>query len=85
MDQIQRMINKTTVERLNAMEASKTCDEKSVEFAELDRRLQALAVLMLHYCAALQVLSQFIACRYSDRYDNVACARKFFYHVQAVS
>uniref|UniRef100_F1KQD4 PDZ domain-containing protein 8 n=1 Tax=Ascaris suum TaxID=6253 RepID=F1KQD4_ASCSU len=54
MDQIQRMINKTTVERLNAMEASKTCDEKSVEFAELDRRLQALAVLMLHYCAALQ-------------------------------
>uniref|UniRef100_A0A914ZNF7 PDZ domain-containing protein 8 n=1 Tax=Parascaris univalens TaxID=6257 RepID=A0A914ZNF7_PARUN len=54
MDQIQRMINKTTAERLKAMEASKTCDEKNDEFAELDRRLQALAVLMLHYCAALQ-------------------------------
>ncbi|VDM46541.1 unnamed protein product [Toxocara canis] len=54
MDHIQRIINKTTAERLSAMEMSKTSDEESSEFAALDRRLQALAVLMLHYCAALQ-------------------------------
>ena len=30
--------------------------EENAEFAALDNRLQALAVLMLHYCSGLQVM-----------------------------
>lgn len=55
VDRIQCAINKTTAERLNALEEWKgTSVTESSEFSALDDRLQALAVLMLHYCAALQ-------------------------------
>ncbi len=64
IDRIQEEINETTNERLAVMKLAKvastvatTSDAKSElsdEFNRLDDRLQALAVLMLHYCAGLQ-------------------------------
>ncbi|VDM97177.1 unnamed protein product [Thelazia callipaeda] len=55
MEKIRSIIHQTTVERLSVMESERdaqSCD--SVKFILLENRLQALAVLMLHYCAALQ-------------------------------
>uniref|UniRef100_A0A183D175 DUF4371 domain-containing protein n=1 Tax=Gongylonema pulchrum TaxID=637853 RepID=A0A183D175_9BILA len=62
IEKIQKIISQTTVERLRALECMK--DENthltgSDSFAKLDDRLQALAVLMLHYCAALQNCIEF--------------------------
>lgn len=56
MEKIRSIIHQTTVERLNVMKNMKdTQSSGSLNFAVLEDRLQALAVLMLHYCAALQV------------------------------
>lgn len=50
------MIHQTTIERLNVMKSMKnTQSSGSLNFSVSEDRLQALAVLMLHYCAALQV------------------------------
>uniref|UniRef100_A0A914VZQ2 PDZ domain-containing protein 8 n=1 Tax=Plectus sambesii TaxID=2011161 RepID=A0A914VZQ2_9BILA len=60
IDKIQEEINETTRVRLVAMNSAKAATsqaertEMTVEFNRLDDRLQALAVLMLHYCAGLQ-------------------------------
>ncbi|VDO25194.1 unnamed protein product [Onchocerca flexuosa] len=56
MEKIRSIIHQTTVERLNVMKNMKDIQSSgSLSFAVLEDRLQALAVLMLHYCAALQV------------------------------
>ncbi|VDM22509.1 unnamed protein product [Wuchereria bancrofti] len=55
MEKIRNVIHQTTIERLNVMKNMKNTRSGSVNFAVLEDRLQALAVLMLHYCAALQV------------------------------
>uniref|UniRef100_A0A8R1TV23 Uncharacterized protein n=1 Tax=Onchocerca volvulus TaxID=6282 RepID=A0A8R1TV23_ONCVO len=55
MEKIRSIIHQTTVERLNVMKNMKDIQSTgSLNFAVLEDRLQALAVLMLHYCAALQ-------------------------------
>ncbi|EJW84943.1 hypothetical protein WUBG_04145, partial [Wuchereria bancrofti] len=54
MEKIRNVIHQTTIERLNVMKNMKNTRSGSVNFAVLEDRLQALAVLMLHYCAALQ-------------------------------
>lgn len=63
MEKLQKIIDQTTVERLHAIESMKDGGAQAAgsdNFAKLEDRLQALAVLMLHYCAALQV------CLYSE-------------------
>ncbi|EFO21702.2 hypothetical protein LOAG_06782 [Loa loa] len=56
MEKIRSIIHHTTVERLDVMKNMKdTQSSGSINFAVLENRLQALAVLMLHYCAALQI------------------------------
>lgn len=52
MEKIRNVIHQITIERLNVMKYTRS---GSINFAVLEDRLQALAVLMLHYCAALQV------------------------------
>ncbi|MCP9265895.1 hypothetical protein DINM_021306 [Dirofilaria immitis] len=55
MEKIRVIIQQTTAERLNVMKNMKGIQGSgSHNFAVLEDRLQALAVLMLHYCAALQ-------------------------------
>ncbi|CAB3410067.1 unnamed protein product [Caenorhabditis bovis] len=51
IDRIQAAIRETKDDRLSVMQNG---GEESVKFQGLDERLQALAVLMLHYCSALQ-------------------------------
>nr|CDP94793.1 Bm2906, isoform e [Brugia malayi] len=51
MEKIRNVIHQITIERLNVMKYTRS---GSINFAVLEDRLQALAVLMLHYCAALQ-------------------------------
>ncbi|VDN55658.1 unnamed protein product [Dracunculus medinensis] len=55
IDRIQKIIDKTTAERLKLITNLKSPPQKRDEFNIIDDRLQALAMLMLHYCAALQV------------------------------
>ncbi|KAK0416254.1 hypothetical protein QR680_012379 [Steinernema hermaphroditum] len=52
IDKIQTAINETTAERRVVLQ-SKTGDD-SDEFQKIEIKLQALALLMLHYCAGLQ-------------------------------
>ncbi|CAI5448518.1 unnamed protein product [Caenorhabditis angaria] len=52
IDRIQTAIRETKDDRLNVMQNGG--GETSARFQGLDERLQALAVLMLHYCSALQ-------------------------------
>uniref|UniRef100_A0A0N5A8G6 PDZ domain-containing protein 8 n=1 Tax=Syphacia muris TaxID=451379 RepID=A0A0N5A8G6_9BILA len=53
---IKAIIDKTTSERMKLLKNSDgSVTEGNPEFTALDNRLQALAVLMLHYCSALQV------------------------------
>ncbi|PIO74840.1 hypothetical protein TELCIR_03135 [Teladorsagia circumcincta] len=54
IDRIQLAIRETKDGRLEAMKKDGTEGKTSGTFEGLDERLQALAVLMLHYCAALQ-------------------------------
>ncbi|CAI2350613.1 unnamed protein product [Caenorhabditis sp. 36 PRJEB53466] len=51
IDRIQAAIRETKDDRLSVMQNG---GETSAKFQGLDERLQALAVLMLHYCSALQ-------------------------------
>ncbi|VDD93252.1 unnamed protein product [Enterobius vermicularis] len=52
---IKTIIDTTTSERLKLLkESNGLASEGNPEFTALDERLQALAVLMLHYCSALQ-------------------------------
>ncbi|KAF1756916.1 hypothetical protein GCK72_013370 [Caenorhabditis remanei] len=51
IDRIQTAIRETKDDRLSVMQNG---GEASSKFQGLDERLQALAVLMLHYCSALQ-------------------------------
>ncbi|CAL2039721.1 unnamed protein product [Caenorhabditis brenneri] len=51
IDRIQTAIRETKDNRLNVMQNG---GESTAKFQGLDERLQALAVLMLHYCSALQ-------------------------------
>ncbi|KJH45042.1 phorbol esters/diacylglycerol binding domain protein [Dictyocaulus viviparus] len=53
IDLIQLAIKETKDGRLNAL-MKDGAENKSSVFKRLDERLQALAVVMLHYCAALQ-------------------------------
>ncbi|CAJ0928923.1 unnamed protein product, partial [Mesorhabditis belari] len=57
IDRIQKAIHETKTGRLEAMsglQSNENRNENAESFEGLDERLQALAVLMLHYCAALQ-------------------------------
>lgn len=54
IDRIQTAIRETKDDRLSVMQSGGEVSESSSKFQGLDERLQALAVLMLHYCAALQ-------------------------------
>ncbi|KAK6023783.1 phorbol esters/diacylglycerol binding domain protein, partial [Ostertagia ostertagi] len=54
IDRIQLAIRETKDGRLEAMKKDGTEGKAGGTFEGLDERLQALAVLMLHYCAALQ-------------------------------
>lgn len=54
IDRIQTAIRETKDDRLSVMQSGGEVSESSPKFQGLDERLQALAVLMLHYCAALQ-------------------------------
>ncbi|XGW26073.1 hypothetical protein V3C99_007022 [Haemonchus contortus] len=54
IDRIQLAIRETKDGRLEAMKKEGTDGKSGATFEGLDERLQALAVLMLHYCAALQ-------------------------------
>lgn len=51
IDRIQTAIRETKDNRLSVMQNG---GESSAKFQGLDERLQALAVVMLHYCSALQ-------------------------------
>lgn len=52
---IKAVIDTTTFERMKLLKQSNgTASEGNAEFSVLDNRLQALAVLMLHFCSALQ-------------------------------
>uniref|UniRef100_A0A1I7TQW8 Phorbol-ester/DAG-type domain-containing protein n=1 Tax=Caenorhabditis tropicalis TaxID=1561998 RepID=A0A1I7TQW8_9PELO len=51
IDRIQTAIRETKDDRLSVMQSG---GESTAKFQGLDERLQALAVLMLHYCSALQ-------------------------------
>lgn len=51
IDRIQTAIRETKDDRLSVMQNG---GESTAKFQGLDERLQALAVLMLHYCSALQ-------------------------------
>ncbi|TKR77055.1 hypothetical protein L596_018101 [Steinernema carpocapsae] len=53
IDRIQTAINETTAERRSVLQ-SKTDSDDSDEFQRMETKLQALALLMLHYCAGLQ-------------------------------
>ncbi|ULT94059.1 hypothetical protein L3Y34_003501 [Caenorhabditis briggsae] len=53
IDRIQTAIRETKDDRLSVMQ-NDGVPESSSKFQGLDERLQALAVLMLHYCSALQ-------------------------------
>uniref|UniRef100_A0A8R1I1Y0 Phorbol-ester/DAG-type domain-containing protein n=1 Tax=Caenorhabditis japonica TaxID=281687 RepID=A0A8R1I1Y0_CAEJA len=54
IDRIQTAIRETKDDRLSVMQNGGDISETSAKFQGLDERLQALAVLMLHYCSALQ-------------------------------
>lgn len=54
IDRIQTAIRETKDNRLSVMQNGGDPSESTAKFQGLDERLQALAVLMLHYCSALQ-------------------------------
>lgn len=54
IDRIQTAIRETKDDRLSVMQSGGDIAESTAKFQGLDERLQALAVLMLHYCSALQ-------------------------------
>lgn len=54
IDRIQTAIRETKDDRLSVMQSGGDVSESTAKFQGLDERLQALAVLMLHYCSALQ-------------------------------
>uniref|UniRef100_A0A915PCA3 PDZ domain-containing protein 8 n=1 Tax=Setaria digitata TaxID=48799 RepID=A0A915PCA3_9BILA len=75
MEKIRNVIHQTTAERLNAMKNMKKNARSSgcLNFAMLEDRLQALAVLMLHYCAALQnCIDLEENCEYLSRTKNIS-------------
>ncbi|VDK81417.1 unnamed protein product [Litomosoides sigmodontis] len=76
MEKIRSVIHQTTTERLNVMKSMKdTQSYGSLSFATLEDRLQALAVLMLHYCAALQnCIDLEESCKHQDENKNIADA-----------
>ncbi|KAL3982370.1 hypothetical protein ACH3XW_46900 [Acanthocheilonema viteae] len=78
MEKIRNIIHQTTVERLNVMKNMKDAQNPgSLNFAILEDRLQALAVLMLHYCAALRNcvdLEENCKCQYQN--ENLADAEQ---------
>ncbi|CAG9533752.1 unnamed protein product [Cercopithifilaria johnstoni] len=78
MEKIRSIIHQTTIERLNVMKNMKDIQSSgSLNFAVLEDRLQALAVLMLHYCAALQNcidLEESCECQYQSK-DIIVAAQ----------